>query len=149
MDLSKILSIAGKPGLFRILSQSRGGVVVESLTDGKKFSIGQTQRVSTLSDISMFTWDGDMPLKTIFESIQKLEKEGSIDPDFSDSAALRTFFLTVLPEHDTERVYVSDIKKLVKWYKMLQDKNLLDAEITPEAEEVVVESEDSGAGEEE
>jgi hypothetical protein len=72
MDLSKVLSIAGKPGLYRILNQSRGGVVVTSLVDGKKMAIGHTQRVSTLSDISVYTWQGDEPLKNILKKIYEL-----------------------------------------------------------------------------
>lgn len=126
MELSKILSIAGKPGLFKILHQSRGGVVVASLADGKKMSIGQTQRVSTLSDISVYKVDGDEPLEKIFEKMLAYNEGKPLDIELKDNNGLRAFFLEILPEHDEERVYTSDIKKLVKWFNTLLEKGLLE-----------------------
>ncbi len=134
MELSEILSIAGKPGLFKVLHQSRGGVVVVSLTDGKKMSIGQTQRVSTLSDISVYIESGDEPLKNIFDSMLAYNDGKEIDIDVKDNDALRSFFTEILPEHDAERVYTSDIKKILKWYNTLVAKDMLTAS-TPETEE--------------
>ncbi len=140
MDLSKILSISGKPGLFQVVSQSNRGVVVASLQDGKKMAIGQTQRVSTLSDISIYTIEGDEPLKDIFKSFNDYTNGSQLDIDIQDKQALRDFFLEVLPDHDEERVYVSDIKKMIKWYNTLQEKGLLsfeDSESSDSEEETV------------
>ncbi len=125
MDLSRILSITGKPGLFRILTQSKGGVVVESLLDGRRMAIGQTQRVSTLSDISIYTTEGDVPIKDIFAKIAEHTKGAAIDVDMNNNDALRSFFTEMVPTHDEDRVYVSDIRKMVKWFNTLQGKNLL------------------------
>lgn len=133
MDLSKILSIAGKPGLYQIISQSRGGVVAKSLIDGKKMSIGQTLRVSTLSDISIYVEDGDEPLYNVLKHIHEIYGEKELDIDQKDSDALRGFLREILPEHDEERVYTSDIKKVIKWYNMLLENDLLD--FTEEEEE--------------
>jgi len=126
MDLSKILSIAGKPGLFKIISQSRGGVVVSSLNDGKKMTVGQTQRVSTLSDISVYTVEGDEPLKDILKSFHEFSGGEAIEISLNDSDELRNFFTGILPDHDEDRVYASDIKKMVKWYNLLLKEDMLD-----------------------
>ena len=126
MDLSKILSIAGKPGLYQIISQTRGGVVAKSLVDGKKVSIGQNLRVSTLSDISIYVEDGDEPLQAVLKNIHDIYGSKKLDVDLKDSDALRSFLREILPEHDEERVYASDIKKVIKWYNMLLENDLLD-----------------------
>ncbi len=135
MDLSKILSIAGKPGLYQIVNQSRGGVVAKSLLDGKKVSIGQTQRVSTLSDISIYVEDGDEPLVNILKTIYESNGGTAIEIDLKDADALRNLLREALPEHDEERVYTSDIKKIVKWYNLLHKNNLLDFSEKAEEEE--------------
>jgi len=144
MDLSKILSIAGKPGLYQIVNQSRGGVVAKSLLDGKKVSIGQTQRVSTLSDISIYVEDGDEPLVNILKTIYESNGGTEIEIDLKDADALRNLLREALPEHDEERVYTSDIKKMVKWYNLLHKNNLLDfsekAEEETEEETIVEEA---------
>ena len=141
MDLSKILSIAGKPGLYQIVSQSRGGVVAKSLIDGKKMSIGQTLRVSTLSDISIYVEDGDEPLHNVLKHIHEIYGDKELEVDLKDSDALRSFLREVLPEHDEDRVYTSDIKKVIKWYNMLLENDLLDfTEEETEDEAVEVES---------
>lgn len=148
MDLSKILSIAGKPGLYQIVSQSRGGVVAKSLIDGKKMSIGQTLRVSTLSDISIYVEDGDEPLYNVLKQIHETYGEKELDIDQKDSDALRSFLREILPEHDEERVYTSDIKKVIKWYNMLLENDLLDfteeatEEEAKEAKEAAIEDEE-------
>jgi hypothetical protein len=135
MDLSQILSIAGKPGLFKILNQSRGGVVVTSLNDGKKMVIGQTQRVSTLSDISIYTLEGDEPLANIFEKMRKQSDGKEVEVEFKDPDALREYFFRIFPEHDEDRVYPSDIKKMIKWFNLLLEKGLLDSVVEEKAEE--------------
>ncbi len=125
MELSTILSISGKPGLYKIISQSRGGVVVSSLLDGKKVSIGQTQRVSTLSDISIYTEEGDEPLENIFKKFHARSEGGVLEIDKGSNDDLRNFFLEILPDHDESRVYASDIKKMVKWFNLLMKNGLV------------------------
>ena len=126
MDLSQIISIAGKSGLYRILNQSRGGVIVTSLTDGKKTAIGQTQRVSALSDISVYTVEGDILLEEILKRIHDQTGGEAVIIDIKDDNVVRDFFTMVVPEHDEERVYHSDIRKIIKWYNNLLDKDMLD-----------------------
>jgi hypothetical protein len=128
MDLTKIISIAGKPGLYQIINQSRGGVVVSSLMDGKKMAIGQTQRVSSLSDISVYTEEGDEPLGEIFKKFADYADGEPIDLDLNDKDLLRDFFREILPNHDEARVYPSDIKKMIKWFNSMQDKGLINIE---------------------
>ena len=135
MDLSKILSIAGKPGLYKVVTQSNRGIVVSSIEEGKKMAIGQTQRVSTLSDISIYTIEGDEPLRDIFEKFFDRTEGKPIDIDIQNNRDLRDFFLEVLPDHDEERVYASDIKKMVKWFNLLLEKDMLDFSEEPEETE--------------
>ena len=134
MDLSKILSIAGKPGLYQIINQSRGGVVAKSLLDGKKISIGQTQRVSTLSDISIYVEDGDEPLVNVLKTINEKYGDKELDIDLKDNDALRNLMSEMLPSYDEDRVYASDIKKMVKWYNLLLKNDILDFTEVPEEE---------------
>lgn len=139
MELATILSISGKPGLYKIISQSKGGVVVSSLLDGKKISIGQTQRVSTLSDISIYTEEGDEPLENIFKKFHERSNGGALEVDMNDNAELRNFFLEILPDHDESRVYASDIKKMVKWFNLLHKNDLISFDEATEEEEAAAE----------
>lgn len=133
MDLTKIISISGKPGLHKILNQSRGGVVVASLDNGKKMVVGQTQRVSSLSDISIYTLEGDEPLEKIFRKMYEQSGGKQVEVDFKDDDALREYLFRIFPEHDEDRVYPSDIKKMIKWFNLLLEKGMLD--FSEEAEE--------------
>lgn len=145
MDLSKIISISGRPGLFQIINQTRGGVLAESLLDGKKLSIGQTQRVSTLADISIYLEDGDEPLGNIFCEIFKNTDANPIEVDVKDTEALRDFLREILPNYDQDRVYASDIKKLVKWYNLLLKAGLIDLENEEDTEEADAKKENKEA----
>jgi hypothetical protein len=126
MDLSKIMAISGKSGLFKIISQARGGLIVESLTDGKKMPVFASHRSSVLEDISMFTYTEDIPLKNVLWSIFQKEdgKEISIDLK-ADGSVLYDYFQSVLPEFDKDRVYPSDIKKVLVWYNQLLQHDLI------------------------
>ena len=127
MDLSKIVSIAGKPGLYQIKSQAIGRIIVESLVDGKCTPAFAHDRMSSLEEISIFSNDEDRPLKEVFKMIN--EKMGEkVDFDFKKASndQLRAKFLEVMPDYDQEAVYPSDMKKVFAWYQMLMDKNLLD-----------------------
>jgi hypothetical protein len=122
MELKDIASISGKSGLFKILKPGKGGVILESLDEAKtKLLVGATQRLSVLSEISIYTTtkEGTVKLQEVLHAIKnKLGSEIGVTPE-SDNAKLKSFLKSVLPEFDEDRVYVSDIKKLVKWYGIL------------------------------
>ena len=126
MDLSKVLSIAGKPGLFSMVSQSKSGLIVESLLDGKRIPAFSHERISSLEEISIFTETDDVPLKEVLQNLFKKEDGKKTISHKSSANELKALMLEVLPDYDEERVYVSDIKKLVNWYNLLVDKNLID-----------------------
>ena len=127
MDLSKIVSISGKPGLYVIKSQAIGRLIVESVIDGKCSPAFARDHMSSLEEISIFSTDEDRPLKDVFKMIH--EKMGDkVDFDYKKAAPeqLREKFAFVMPDYDEEAVYPSDMKKVFAWYQMLMDKNLLD-----------------------
>ena len=138
MDLSKIVSISGKPGLYQIKSQAIGRIIVESVVDGKCIPAFAHDRMSSLEEISIFSTDEDRPLKDVFKMIH--EKMGDkVDFDYKKASndELREKFAFVMPDYDEEAVYPSDMKKVFAWYQMLMDKNLLDfteEEAQPEVE---------------
>lgn len=139
MDLKDILSISGKPGLFKNIGQAKNGVIVESLDDGKRFPAFAHERISSLAEISVFTTGEDIPLKDVFKKVyEKYEGKEAIDPK-SDGAKLKEFMKEVLPDYDEDRVYVSDIKKMLTWYNILVSKDMLD--FTEEEEEKPAEEE--------
>ena len=136
MDLTKIVSISGKPGLFVIKSQAIGRIIVESVADGKCIPAFARDRMSSLEEISIFSTDEDRPLKDVFKMIH--EKMGDkVDFDFKKATPeeLREKFAFVMPDYDEEAVYPSDMRKVFQWYQMLNDKGLLDfTEEEPQAE---------------
>ena len=126
MDLSKILSISGRSGLFKVVSQSKNAVIVESLTDQKRFPAFSHERMSTLEEISVYTTGEDRPLKDILKAFfEKLEGKPAADPKSGDAAVLKQFSEFV-PDYDPDRVYISDIRKMVSWYNLLLENSLLD-----------------------
>jgi hypothetical protein len=125
-DLQKILSISGYPGLFQFISQSRNGVIVESLLDKKRMNAGPSMKVSNLSDIAMYTDKDEIPLKEVFIKIKEQKNGGPAIDHKSDSNVLQKFMEEVLPDYDRDRVYTSHMKKLVEWYNILQANNMLD-----------------------
>lgn len=121
MKLEKIIAISGKPGLFQIISQSKSGVIVEALADKKRFPVNSLHNISTLNDIAIYTYEEEVPLKAVFLNI--FEKEGgktAFDPK-SSKKELQDYFSAVLPDYDEERVYPSNIKKVLTWYNALAD----------------------------
>ena len=136
MDLSKIVSISGKPGLYQIKSQAIGRIIVESVVDGKCVPAFARDRMSSLEEISIFSTEEDRPLKDVFKMIH--EKMGDeVDFDFKKASPeqLREKFAFVMPDYDEEAVYPSDMKKVFAWYQMLNDKGLLDFTVEPESKE--------------
>jgi len=127
MDLSKILSISGKPGLFLMVGEAKNNLVVESLLDGKKTPSFAHDRVSTLKEISVYTDSEDVALEQVFKNIfdhndgNKVENFKKLSGD-----ALKKLFSKILPDYDRDAVYVSDIKKIFTWYNLLLEKELLE-----------------------
>lgn len=127
MTLDKILAINGKPGLYKLLTQTRNGFVGESLVDGKRVAAGLHNPVSILSEIAIYTLEGEMPLREVFQKIQEAEKgqKTSISHK-AEKIALEEYFFKILPNYDEDRVYASHIKKVIQWYNLLLDHKLTD-----------------------
>ena len=129
MSLEKVLAIAGKPGLYKLIAQTRGGFVAESLMDNKRLSVNVQQNVSVLSEIAIYTLTEEVPLKRVFENIKKKENGKPTSVKAKDSKdTLEEYFFEILPEYDEDRVYVSDIKKIIQWYNLLQEHDMLNFE---------------------
>jgi Domain of unknown function (DUF5606) len=128
MNLEKILAISGKPGLYALKVQTRTGFVAESLVDGKRITVGLRSNVSLLSEVSMYTYTEEKPLAEVMRAIAKKEKNGPTPAFKDDKALLSAYFIEILPDYDQERVYASDIKKVITWYNILQGKGLVSSE---------------------
>jgi hypothetical protein len=139
MNLEKILSISGKPGLFALKVQTRTGFIAESLLDGKKITVGLKVNVSLLSEISIYTYEGEKSLTEVMRNIAIKEDNGVALSHKEDNDKLVAYFLEILPDYDSERVYPSDIKKVLNWYNLLQAKGMVSKEepIIENAEEVL------------
>lgn len=136
MEFEKLIAISGQGSLFMIISRTGFGLVAESLEDKKRVPVYQSNNVSTLEDISIYTQEGDVPLREVFLKI--FEKEGGkncLDPKEGNDK-LKAYFKEILPDFDEERVYVSDMKKVFKWYNQLVNTGDLTADVLkPAAEE--------------
>ena len=128
MNVDKILAISGKPGLYALKVQTRTGFVAESLLDGKRITVGLRSNVSLLSEISMYTHTAEKPLVEVMRAIAIKENEGPAISAKEDSAKLVAYFTEILPDYDQDRVYASDIKKVINWYGILQAKGLVSKE---------------------
>ena len=136
--LRTILSIAGKPGLYRLLSQGRNMLIVEALDSTKKrMPVYASDKVTSLSDISMYTDDDDVPLTQVLASLKAKENGAVVAFDYkkASTAELQEFFAQVLPNFDLDRVYASDIKKLIQWYNILINAGITDFEENSEKEQ--------------
>lgn len=120
MSLDKILSISGKPGLYELKTQTRSGFLAQSLIDGKKVSVSARHNVSLLSEIAIYTTSEELPLAEVFDKIKAKENGGEAISHKSSKDQLEEYFFNVLPDYDEDRVYPSDIKKVVQWYNLLQ-----------------------------
>jgi len=125
MNLESIISVTGKPGLYKVISQIKSGLIVESLLEKKRMPIHATDKVSALSDISIYTNDGDMPLSEIYEVVYKKTDGKSAVSHKAKPEELKAYMREVLPNYDEDRVYVSDLKKLFLWYNLLAENGLL------------------------
>lgn len=137
MALEKIIAIGGKPGLYELIAQTKGGFVGESLVDKKRLTVSIRAKVSVLSEIAIYALDREVPLLEVFEAIHKKEegKETSVSPK-ADKLALEEYFFSILPNYDEDRVYASDMKKILSWYNLLLNsgtlKEALEAQETTE-----------------
>lgn len=120
-----ILAIAGKPGLNKMIKNSGNAIIVESITDGKRFQAFSNMKIISLSDISIYTEDEDMPLEKVFKKIYDKNNGENILGHKSSSDDIISFFEDVLPEYDDTRVYVSDMRKVIQWYNILNGKKML------------------------
>ena len=126
--LKDILAISGQPGLFKIVSKGAKNLIVESLIDGRRIPAHSTNKIISLEDIAIFTESGEVPLKDVLKKVaDKEDFKKSIDPKSSGNV-LKTYFKEILPDFDEGRVYVSDIKKVIQWYNILQENEMLNFE---------------------
>ncbi len=124
--LKGILSVSGHSGLFKMVAESKNNIIVETLDTLKRMPVHSTSKVSALEDIAIYTENGDVPLKDILKKISELENGGQAISPKSSGNELKAYFEKVVPEYDKDRVYVSDIKKVILWYNALQQNELLD-----------------------
>jgi hypothetical protein len=134
MDLQGIISISGRPGLFKIVTQGKSNVIVESLIDKKRFPAFASEKISSIEDISIFTYEEDVKLTDVFSTLlTQNEGKESINHKAEESV-LRSTFTSVLPNYDIDRVYLSDIRKVFQWYNLLLKEGLLKSEVIEETE---------------
>ena len=125
MDLKDIMAISGKPGLYKFISQGRNAMIVENLENNTRMSAFASDKVSTLEDIAIFTEDQDVPIKDVLKNIFDKENGRETISHKSANEELKTWFESILPDYDRDRVYVSDIKKVIQWYNILQMMEML------------------------
>ncbi len=132
--LKKILAISGKPGLYKLVSQGKNMLIVESLLTGKRTPAYTHEKIISLGDIAMFTNSDEVPLADVLENMKQLENGGTASVSTKDDEKkLREYLEKVLPDFDRDRVYVTDIKKLISWYNLLTEKGYTDFKEKEEA----------------
>ena len=121
VDLKEIISIGGRPGLYKVIARSAKNFIVESIEGDKtRFSVNATQQVAVLDEITVYTnTEENIPLKTIFENMEVRRKENSIPSPKDNPVDIREFFKFAAPGYDPERVYISDMKKMLKWFEIV------------------------------
>ena len=126
MDLKDLMVISGYPGVYRFISQGRNAIIVESLEDNKRMSAYSTSRINTLEEISVFTESGEMALADVFKRMYEHSGGSEVISHKSSNEDIKKFFAEVLPEYDRDRVYVSDMKKIINWYNLLLSYGMLE-----------------------
>jgi hypothetical protein len=127
MDLTKILSISGKPGLYKMVGETKSGLIVESLEDNKKSPAFSHEQISSLKEISIYTETDSVSLKEVLKKLKELQQDKPVDnPKKANSDTLKSLFIQVVPDYDIDAVYVSDMKKVFNWYNLLLKNNMLD-----------------------
>ncbi|MBW6482954.1 MAG: DUF5606 domain-containing protein [Vicingaceae bacterium] len=127
MDLKSIISITGKPGLHKVISQTKNGLIAESIEDGKRFPVYASEKVSTIEDISIYTTSEDVPLTDVYEKLFK-KTEGKTAIDHKSKPEELKKFIKQVVDFDEERVYNSDLKKMIQWFNILVNAGLLKIE---------------------
>ena len=135
MKLKDILAISGKSGLYKFISQARNGIIVESFSDGKRMAVNSSAKVSALEDIAIFTETEEVQLGDVLSKIYEKESGKETISHKSSPDELKAFLESILPDYDRDRVYVSDMKKLVQWYNQLVSLDLLHPEEEEEEQE--------------
>jgi hypothetical protein len=135
MEFNKIIAVTGKPGLYQVITQTKTGIIVESLTDKKRFPISTTQNVSLLENIAIYTVEEEVPLLTVFKTMFEKEAGKEALSHKESSKKLTAYFEEILPEYDDERVYASNIKKVIQWYNTLVSGGLDFSKIEAPSEE--------------
>jgi Domain of unknown function (DUF5606) len=138
MDIKLIMSIAGHQGLYKYVAEGRNGVIVENLENKKRINAYSSFKISSLSDIAIFTDSGEVALKEVLLKIKEKENAGPALNPKAGNEELKKYLESILPDYDRERVYVSDIKKLVQWYNILQKADMLEFD-EPKTEEPAAE----------
>lgn len=124
--LKEILSISGKPGLYKLINNTTNAIIVESLLDGKRFPAYSNSKIISLEDISIYTENEDMPLKDVLKRMYDKENGAPVFSHKEATEKIQAYFGEVVPEYDKDRVYVSDMRKIIQWYNLLAEKNMLD-----------------------
>jgi hypothetical protein len=133
--LKGILAISGQGGLFKLVSETKNGIIVESLLTGKRQPAYASARISALEDIAIYSDVDEVPLKEVFKNISEKENGEAAISHKSSGNEIKAYFGEVMPEYDEDRVYVSDMKKVIQWYNLLQEQGLLDFSEEKEEEE--------------
>lgn len=135
MDLTKILSISGKPGLYKMVGDAKNKIIVESLIDGKRYPAFSHDKISSLKEISIYTESDDVPLEDVFKSLYKVMNGKPVDnPKKLAADELKKLFEKALPDYDRDAVYVSNMKSVFAWYNILLNNNLIDLNEEKEGE---------------
>jgi hypothetical protein len=140
MKLKEILAVAGKPGLYKFISQGRNGIIVEGIADGKRMLIPSSNKVSAMGDIAIYTESEEIPLKEIFKKIFEQENGKQTISHKSPDNQIKEFFISIQPDYDKNRVYVSDIKKVINWYNLLTEHELFDPNEKEDDEDAATEA---------
>ncbi|MCF0172330.1 MAG: DUF5606 domain-containing protein [Bacteroidales bacterium] len=127
-DLKKVLAISGEPGLFEYLAQGKNGFIVESMVSGRRLLVSASSKVTSLSDVSIYTETDEVTLRSVLEAIRDNLSSAPAMSSKSDPAQIKAFFAQVLPDYDRDRFYVSHMKKVLDWYNVLQVKGALEFE---------------------
>lgn len=135
MDLKGIISISGKPGLYKVAAQGRNNIIVQSLENEKKFPAFSNEKISALDDISVYTYEKDVPLSDVLQLLADKEQYKKSINHKEDAKKLRTYLTSFLPDYDAERVYDTDVKKIFQWYNILIEKGIISEEAAKAAAE--------------
>lgn len=136
MDLKGIISISGKPGLYKVAAQGRNNIIVQSLDNDKKFPAFASDKISALDDISIYTYEKDVPLTEVLKMLAEKEEYKPSISTKEEPKKLREYLVTFLPNYDAERVYDTDVKKLFQWYNILVEKGIISKEKAEEAAKI-------------